>query len=1296
MNTQQVASRGEILDRLLETTQEGFWYIDNQALTLDVNPAMCEILGRPRDEIIGRSIYDFVDQANADIFRQEIAARGEGKRGSYEIALCRPNGTNVPCVNNATAVLDDAGRKVASIGLWTDISDLKKAEERAQRSHAQLVDAIESLPDGVAMFDADERLVLCNTMYHELHPLVRDVMVPGARFEEIIRTAAERGQHVEVRDRDETWITERLEAFRNPGEPFEQAFQDGRWRRVYERKMADGGRIGVRTDITELKRRERQLQNSEQRLNDYLEASSDWYWEMDPDCRFSFFSDRFEEVTGVAPSLLLGKTREETGIQDVEPTAWQEHLNNLAARRSFRDFRHRRTRADGSVVTLSINGKAIFDSEGVFQGYRGTGRDITDLVTAERQADQAEALLKSAVEGLSELFVLWDRDDRLVLCNGVFREINAAIVEFTEPGTPLEAHLRAGIERGLFPESEGREEKWLAERIARHREAGPPFETRRQDGRWLLINGQRMPDGSNVTVGMDITQRKLSEEALRLSHDELEERVRLRTAELEEVNRDLKESEARLQDYAEASADWFWEMDRDLRFTYMSPNIERVVGLPPEWHYGKTRQDILSDEFDPEAWEAHCETLRRHEPFRDFVFCRTRSNAELCWHSTSGVPVFDQDGEFQSYRGSGRDITNLKAAEEALRERQTLLNAVVENVPVSLCLKDREGRFTLVSPGFERLHGVTSAEVLGKTFFDILPHEVAADAAAEDRQVIESGRSLHTDYTWPTHLGVVSSELIIKFPLRTHTDGPITGVGVIALDVSERKKAELALRESEAQIRLIADSLPVLIAYLDRDLRFQFANKTAEQWYGRPAAEIVGRTAAQVLGTDIERQMVAGMKGVIAGEITTFEADRVYPDGKNRSVSVTYVPDFDDEGATRGYIGLVTDISGMRQQEEILRRAQKMEAVGQLTGGVAHDFNNLMAIIQGNISYLDKNLDPDSPYKKLTAPALRAVKRGASLTQRLLAFSRNQTLVTETVDVGDMVAELGEMLRRSLGEDLTIDIETAPDLWQCQVDPGQLEQAIVNLANNARDAMPKGGKLGIEASNKRLKHGDVARQPEARAGDYVVISVSDDGEGMPPNVRDRVLEPFYTTKEAGKGTGLGLSMVYGFIQQTGGDIKIETEEGIGTTVHLYVPAMTKDEARTEKAADAVPGHATGATILVVEDDDDLRAMTRMFLVDLGYRVLDAGTGKEALKIFDENSNIELLLSDVVLPGGMSGPDLAFDVRRSKPDLKVVYMSGYTADALTRRGGIDADTVLIRKPFDDRILGQRLRDALDRN
>jgi signal transduction histidine kinase len=402
-----------------------------------------------------------------------------------------------------------------------------------------------------------------------------------------------------------------------------------------------------------------------------------------------------------------------------------------------------------------------------------------------------------------------------------------------------------------------------------------------------------------------------------------------------------------------------------------------------------------------------------------------------------------------------------------------------------------------------------------------------------------------------------------------------------------------------------------------------------------------------------------------------------------------------DRKTTNGYtVGIRTDITEAKQREEQYRRAQKMEAVGQLTGGIAHDFNNLLAIVQGNIAYLDKKLDADSELKKLTAPALRAVQRGATLTQRLMAFSRSQPLHATVVDAGELIGDLDELLRRSLGEDISIETVIAADLWCCFADPGQLEQAIINLANNSRDAMPNGGRLWIEVSNTTLSELQAAQDPELVPGEYVVIAVTDTGSGIAPEHVKTIFEPFYTTKEVGKGTGLGLSMVYGFIKQSDGQITVYSEPGKGTTFKLYLPRSREKAVADESPISDPIETAREETILVVEDDTDLRRLAVVLLTDLGYRVLEAASGKAAQQLLERETHIDLLLTDVVLPEGMNGKDVADAVLARIPTAKVLYMSGYAENAIAHHGRLDPGVRLMPKPFDPDDLARQARAAID--
>jgi PAS domain S-box-containing protein len=395
------------------------------------------------------------------------------------------------------------------------------------------------------------------------------------------------------------------------------------------------------------------------------------------------------------------------------------------------------------------------------------------------------------------------------------------------------------------------------------------------------------------------------------------------------------------------------------------------------------------------------------------------------------------------------------------------------------------------------------------------------------------------------------------------------------------------------------------------------------------------------------------------------------------------------------------EIARRDQAEEALRQAQKMEAVGQLTGGIAHDFNNLLTVVTGNIARAQRALEAaelaDPRAHRSLENAMKGAERAASLTQRLLAFSRRQPLAPKPVDPDKLVTGMSDLLQRTLGEDIRLEIVTSPGLWRVEADAGQLESAILNLGLNARDAMPHGGELTIETANAHLDESYSAREAEVPPGKYVMIAVTDTGTGMAPATLERAFEPFFTTKEVGKGTGLGLSMIYGFVKQSGGHVKIYSEEGDGTTIKIYLPRLLSDGGSGSEESEApsgVEGSPRRETVLVVEDDDDVRVYTVECLQELGYQVLEAHDGPSALRLLALHGKpIDLLFTDVVMPG-MSGSDLAAEARKVQPHLKVLYTSGYTRNAVVHNGRLDHGVEMIVKPFTFEALAHKVRDMID--
>jgi signal transduction histidine kinase/CheY-like chemotaxis protein len=387
----------------------------------------------------------------------------------------------------------------------------------------------------------------------------------------------------------------------------------------------------------------------------------------------------------------------------------------------------------------------------------------------------------------------------------------------------------------------------------------------------------------------------------------------------------------------------------------------------------------------------------------------------------------------------------------------------------------------------------------------------------------------------------------------------------------------------------------------------------------------------------------------------------------------------------------------LEEVHEALRQSQKMETVGQLTGGIAHDFNNLLQIVSGNLDLLRQKLPSDATHlKRYAERAFNGAERAATLTQRLLAFSRRQPLAPKPLDINRLIPGMSELLHRTLGETIEVESVLAPRLWTVEADPNQLENAIINLAINARDAMPEGGKLTIETQNTHLDHSYASLNPEVTPGQYAVICISDTGVGMDAETAAKAVEPFFTTKEVGRGTGLGLSMVYGFVKQSGGHIKIYSEVGEGTTVKIYLPRLLGDYDQQSEDQQFGAFEAAGTeVILICEDDEDVRAYSADVLRELGYKILEAADGPGALAVLEANPDVDLLFTDVVLPGGMTGAVLAKEAARLRPGIKTLFTTGYARNAIVHHGRLDPGVELLTKPFSYADLAARVRDILDR-
>jgi PAS domain S-box-containing protein len=508
------------------------------------------------------------------------------------------------------------------------------------------------------------------------------------------------------------------------------------------------------------------------------------------------------------------------------------------------------------------------------------------------------------------------------------------------------------------------------------------------------------------------------------------------------------------------------------------------------------------------------------------------------------------------------------------------------------------------------------------------------------------------------------------------------------------------LNESERQFRHLVESVTdYAIFMLDTDGMVSSWNLGAERIKGYAAIEIIGQHFSRFYTEEDRQSSLPEFALNSARRTGRFEMEgwRVRKGGERFWAGVTINAIHNEQGNLLGFAKVTRDLTERRSIEDQLRQMQKMEAIGQLTGGIAHDFNNMLTVISGNIETLQRRLDHDDPsnHRFITA-ALRGVERATTLTHRLLAYSRRQPLDPKPVELNRFIIGMSDLLTRTLGENIKVESVLSGGLWQVSIDPNQVENAVLNLALNARDAMPEGGKLTIETANTHLDEAYAHAHSEVTAGQYVMLAVSDTGVGMTRDIIEKVFEPFFTTKQVGEGTGLGLSQVYGFVKQSGGHIKIYSEPGEGTTVRIYFPRVNAptiaDEERRRPSR--LPELGGNETILVVEDDPDVRSYTTEILRELGYRVLEAHEGDTALSLLASERDIKLLFTDIGLPGPFNGRQLADEAAKRRGDIRILFTTGYAQNAIIHHGRLDPGVQLLVKPFSFAGLAAKIRQILD--
>jgi PAS domain S-box-containing protein len=637
---------------------------------------------------------------------------------------------------------------------------------------------------------------------------------------------------------------------------------------------------------------------------------------------------------------------------------------------------------------------------------------------------------------------------------------------------------------------------------------------------------------------------------------------------------------------------------------------------------------------------------------------------------------------------------------------QLLINAIVD---YAIFILDTEGIVKSWNPGAERLKGYDASEILGRSFSLFYTPEDRERGLPQKALSLAREHGRFNSEGWRVRKDGTRFWALVVIDAIHDGEGQLVGFAKVTRDITDRQAAYQELLESERRYRrLIEAVVDYAIFQLDAEGNVATWNPGAQRIKGYEPDEIIGQHFSRFYTPEDVQSEVPKRALAEAAEHGRIEMEgwRVRKDGTRFWASVIIDRIVDDAGQLIGFAKVTRDLTERKKAQDELKAvqeqlvaSQKLEAVGQLSGGIAHDFNNLLMIVLGNLENAERHSrqPPASPnLQRALANAKRGAQRAAALTSRLLAFSRRQALDPKPVNLNSFLNGLQEFLQRTLGERIEVQTVGSAGLWQIEADPNHLESAIVNLAINARDAMPGGGKLTVEATNV-LADEDYSRiNPELMPGQYVIIGVTDTGTGMSADVVDHAFEPFFTTKDPGQGTGLGLSQVYGFVKQSGGHVKIYSEVGQGTSIRMYFPRYHgESEPSVEDRDDFIAEGDKVETILVVEDDDELRAYVSDVLRDLNYRVYSAGSAQAALTILlQEQTMVKLLLTDVVMPG-INGRELARRAQQIRPGLRVLFMTGYSRNAVVHQGRLEEGVDLLEKPVTQAKLALRIREILDR-
>ncbi len=1278
-----------------QSNDTAFWS-DCDANIYYANDAACNSLGYTREELLKLKIFDIDPDISKEGWKKYWAELSESKTAQFESRHVTKDGHIFPVEVSVSHV--DIDDKVFHCSFARNISDRKRIESELRASEEKYRDLVENLDDVIFRFDE-------NDTFTYVSPSVEKIF--GFKPPEIIGQLVKRFVHPD----DHHLFEERKILYRQGQETsteYKLITKDGgaRWVRISSRpRFEDGKYIGIQgilSDIEKLKRAEEALRFAQHSIDQSKDAA---FW-IDRNAKICYVND--------AACSLLGYTREEllkSTVFDIRPEAtfeeWNEYWLKLAEEKTAQ-FEFEQKAKDGRIIPTEVSVSHVEYAENAYQC--AFMRDITDRKRIENEMRASEEKHRDLVENLNDVIFVSD-------LNGLITYMSPAIRRLTqyEPSD----FINSTIARFVHPDDHVLLKNRLQE-IEQGKTVSTEYRFMDKDGsiRWIRTSSRPMKRNGKIVgvqgIFTDIQDLKQVERALHIA-----------------------------QYCIDQSSDGAFWIDQDARFYYVNDAACRSLGYTREELLRMTVFDV-DPEFTLKQWEDACQHLSETGNMQFVTYHRRKDGSIFPVEISSNYLEFEGSVYHCAF---ARDITERKKAEEKLLKTQTLLNAAIENSPAGIIVADApDVRLSIVNTAAKELRGQPRESIT----------EISRPVGEQDWKIYHpDGRPFDTDdmpLTRAVREGITTKNVEMVFrqdngeerwalanaaPIHDE-NGNITGGIVVLPDITERKRIELEKEALRSLARRLAG--PITLQEMGKIMAYESRRLFAHDAF---YFDVVDTVKEEVLAGYSEDTPEGGREPIpVPAEEIQYAPPLQFPKLINRTEEELTETEFQPFGSTERLsrslmfmpirwedqiLGVVSAqsytqdrysmddlallesfadqcsgvVARLRVEEEKdtlheqLRQAQKMEAVGQLAGGIAHDFNNLLQAILG---YTEMSLDvipeDNCVHKDLTL-VKQAAERAATLTRQLLAFSRRQILQPKSIDLNQLIADLVGILRRVIGEHIELDVKSSEMLGMVRADRGMIEQVLMNLCVNARDAMPDGGRLTIETCNRTISDEFAGNQAWAKGGDYVCLSVTDTGVGMPPEILEHIFEPFFTTKEVGKGTGLGLAMVYGIIKQHDGFIDAQSTPGQGTKFHIYLP-LVRDESETQtKKLHSKPAMGT-ETILIAEDESIVRNLAARVLEENGYTVLIARDGEEALRLFEENGDIiDLAMLDVVMPK-LSGPAVYEKVRESKPNIDFLFVSGYAPEGPHMKLNALPQKQFLQKPFSGEQLLHKVRSIFEGN